>query len=703
MLRRWFARLGKLRPWGDAPLVGFAWGLLFGLVDGLPIVLERPAEPFVVQRLWVFYYAVLFYAFLWALILGLVGAAIRVVQHLRKCQPERTRLVAVYSGLAAGTFFLVGVLHRLQTLQAPVQPGDFLGPSTPWQIELLQQPTTAPWSERLLALLLVVPLSVGLGLVVGWASLAAVRQVRQRWAFFNRWSPRARRAVTLILLLVIATPLLGRFLYQSVLRNLPPFHPSTGRLATPEYPNIVLLSIDTLRADHLGAYGYDAGISPHIDALAQRGVVFEQAVSPAPWTYPSFLALHTSLYPSALGFEAIDAVKFSLDSSRNTLAEMLRQNGYHTQAYVTNDWLGTYTGLNQGFDGYGTPRPTESFDPESMQQRQVMLYLVHRYAPFLYRVFEGGYGLLVDPRLPYFNGGERVNAYARLFLRRHHEDRFFLWLHYMEPHATYNPSQPFHALAAEISSERETWLRTVNELDRFRWVLPLLDPASRAALESFYAGEIADVDALVGEIVAELERWGLLDRTVIVVVADHGEEFVEHGGLGHGRTLYQELVHVPLIISGPSVSTPGRHVLVPVEGIDLMPTLLEIAQASIPPEAQGRSLLPLLRGGELDEEPVFSEANYVRFPHWDLRAVQEAGFKLIYNMDRDVAELYDLRMDSGEQRVLVDGVSSVTTKLMGRIRGWAETMAEVAALLERADVMGGIDADAQEVLRNLGY
>jgi arylsulfatase A-like enzyme len=685
---------------GAVLLVGLAWGLLFALLDGLPILLEGPVQPYLPQRLWVLWYLLAFYAILWAVVLLLIGTLARFALKLFGRQPDPQRLVAGCSAFSGAVLFFLYAWHRLQLIDSPAQPRDFLGPASSWQIQLLQIPETISVGERLFALGLLVPLSLGVGLALGWFSYGGACWLRERRL--------ARRGIVLRLvlgaLLTLLLPLLGRLLYQGVLRDLGASQGPIGGPSSPDYPSIVLISIDTLRADALGIYGAEAAISPHVDALGRQGVVFEKAISQAPWTYPSFLSMHTSLYPSALGFDPLDAVGYSLDSARNTLAEGLQQAGYRTQAYVTNDWLSVSTGLNQGFHGYGAPRRHLSFDPEYLQQHQSLLYVLHRWVPGLYRVFERGHHFLVDPRLPYFNGGEYVNGYVRGFLRKHHEERFFLWVHYMEPHATYNPSQAFYPLAEQITPARERWLRKANEQNRFGWILPLLDPANLAALESLYAGEVADVDALVGEVVAELERWDLLERTVIVVMADHGEEFDNHGSLGHGRTLYEELVHVPLIITGPAVTVPGRRISSPVENIDLMPTLLEIARAAVPPEVQGQSLLPLLQGADWEQDhPTFTEANYVRFPHWDLHAVREGDLKLILNPDMDWAELYDLDLDPLEEQDLLEERPGIARAMKERIGVWMEVMAETEQVLQRVDTEGGLDEDAQEILRNLGY
>lgn len=693
-----------LRPSVDAMIAGVAGGLLLAFVDGISILLDAPVTPYTAARLWTLNYVALFYGLLGAIVLGVVALVAETIRELLRRRSDRIPPLALYSGLASGLVFLLYGLNRLSTIKAPFEPMDFVGPSTYWQVDLIRIPQTASPGERAVGWAVLLPLSVVAGIVAGWLGYTWAGRLR-KWPFFHRLTSRRKRPILLAVLAVLLLPLLGRTLYQSFLRDLPFLHPSTGRPASQDRPNIVLISIDTLRADYLGAYGYpNAGISPWMDSLAQEGVLFEEATSQAPWTYPSFLSIHTSLYPASLGFTRDNPDAYVLDTARNTLAEMLQQAGYYTQGYVTNAWLRPQSGLDQGYDGYEASRTPFSFDPEYLQEYSSVISVLYQYSSPLYRAFEWGHDQLFDARLTHWSdGGERITPYVRRFLQLHHRDRFFLWIHYIEPHTVYNPSEPFHPLLPGVSTERENWLRVLTEMNALSWALPMLRPDDRAALESLYAGEVADTDACVGKILAALDRWDLMENTVIVIAADHGEEFGDHDGLGHGRTLYRELTRVPLIISGPAVTVPGRRVSLPVQNIDLMPTLLEIAGAPVPPEVEGRSLLPLLQGEDMAPHTIFTEANSRGRSPWELRAIIEGDHKLVYNVDLDRAELYNLRLDPGEQDDLASEQPERASVLLGRLRGWMAYTEEVVRLLARSDEQNSLDESTLRALRNAGY
>jgi arylsulfatase A-like enzyme len=494
--------------------------------------------------------------------------------------------------------------------------------------------------------------------------------------------------------------------YRVFLRDLPMFQPKpSGQVATPERPNVVLITVDSLRADHLGAYGYDPDVSPNLDELARRGIVFDQAIAQSSWTVPSTASFLTGLHPTELGiyYQRALAADLGLDQMRVTLAEVLRQNGYRTQALVTNQLVTARDGFFQGFDNYVYARPGYAFDRYRMHEEPLvgwMCRLAIGGRKPLCAWFDWGYTLLFDPWLVPNNHGERVNHYVQRFLKLHKDERFFLWLFYMEPHINYDPKQPFRPLPAEISPQRERFLRYL-----YMWDLSgeeLLRPVDTQALLSLYDGEIVDVDALIGQVMDELEQKGLLDRTVVIFTADHGEEFMDHGDFTHGHTLYDELVRVPLIVSGLAVGAPGRTVETQVSLLDLVPTVCDIAGAPIPEEVEGRSLVPLLRGEEMEELPAFSEVLHTTI--FQKKSIRHDGYKLIYDIESEAVELYDVRDDPGEQVDLAEQEPEIVARMMTNLEAWMVHSAQVAAELPRQRPLSEtLDEETRQRLRNAGY
>lgn len=315
-----------------------------------------------------------------------------------------------------------------------------------------------------------------------------------------------------------------------------------GGPAPPRPANLLLIAVDTLRADHLGVYGCPRGTSPRLDAFAEGAVVFDDAQSSAPWTLPSFATLLTSLPP--LTHRAVSWNR-RLDGSFHTLAEVLQEAGYETAAIVSHTPLASVFGLNQGFDVYDESRvdvPGKTRDTIS------------------------------SPGVT-----DRAIALLDTWSRKGAERPWFLWTHYFDPHSAYLPHEGF--------TERFTGGR------------------HPAAPRDLYDGEIAFTDAHIGRLLDAVDSLGLAKRTVVAVVADHGEEFFDHGSTGHGKTLYRELVHVPFLIRAPGIEP--RRVGGLVRLLDFVPTVLDLLGIDATGESfEGRSLVPVMRGDPLEPRGV---------------------------------------------------------------------------------------------------
>jgi len=324
-------------------------------------------------------------------------------------------------------------------------------------------------------------------------------------------------------------------------------------------PNILLITIDTLRADHLSCYGYARQTSPNIDRLAAEGTLFWNAYTPIPLTGPSHISLMTALFPQQHG-ATINGMRMSTNPRPATLARILHRLGYKTAAFVSAWPLKkSVTGLGQGFDVYNQK--------------------------FTYR-----YKLVNSAR----NASE-VGSAARRWLKRKAREAFFLWVHYFDPH------EP-RVLHPEFADLPPAGGSPPGELR-----LRVLMPADRAERVTAYDSEIACADNDLGKMLQLLRELGLQDRTLIVLAADHGESLGEHNYVGHGDHVYQPIVRIPMIMSYTNFIPRGKTVSEGVSLLDVMPTILDYAGIGVRLPVEGRSLRPLIEqaGPRRIERPVY--------------------------------------------------------------------------------------------------
>ena len=362
--------------------------------------------------------------------------------------------------------------------------------------------------------------------------------------------------------------------------------------------NVVIVAIDTLRADHLGCYGYGRPTSPRIDALAARSVVFEQAISQSPWTLPAFASILTGVVPGRHGAGegklCLVAPCGALDPDTVVLAEPFAAAGYRTASFVSNGFVGPEVGLGRGF--------TDT------------------------RVVGSGAGA-VD--------------LAVEWLARHRDEPVFLFVHLVEPHAPYSPPAEDARPFLDPAYQGPLVASFDGRVDA-QWT-----DADRRRVVDLYDGDVHVADRLTGEVLDALERLGIDDRTVVVVVADHGEELFDRGRVGHGHSMHDELLHVPLLLRVPG-GGPGRRVRAQVRTMDLFPTLLEATGLSVPAHLDGVSLLGVARGGEVPGQTRFAPAEFTFFGP-ELRALRTAEEKLVADEDHGTAVLFDLVADPGER------------------------------------------------------
>ncbi len=453
----------------------------------------------------------------------------------------------------------------------------------------------------------------------------------------------------------------------------------------PSRPNVILISIDTLRADFVGYAGGPAR-TPNIDALAAASYVLENAYSVAPWTRPSFASFFSSRYPAEMGVARVRGVggeewgapiPHQWREDRPLLAEVLQDAGYYTAAVVTNHNLTVEARADQGFALFqhcSCPSRTSWAD---------------KHLP-LFSAIEG----LFPAVRPSTDGNEleraSVVSTAAMKAISQINTPMLLWLHYMDPHQPYDaPDAPTEAQvipgwAAGAAGKRG---RSAEE---------------RNAFLTAHVFEIEYCDSQLGQIMDYLRRTDLWESSIVVFWSDHGEEFWEHGHWEHGHTLFNELLHIPLVIHLPGQS--GSHRIEErVSLLDVMPTLLELCGIHAPEDMRGRSLTPLLAGrtGNLPPFRVFAEACVYGGMR---KGLMTDHYKLIYHLYGDEFSLYDLQTDPGEQHnIYGTPLAPDTTQMERELLAWTE---ESLAMMDEYVAKAGaedIPPEVRERLRDMGY
>jgi arylsulfatase A-like enzyme len=444
-------------------------------------------------------------------------------------------------------------------------------------------------------------------------------------------------------------------------------------------PNVVLIVIDTLRADHLGAYGYARDTSPHIDALAARGVLFTRATAPSSWTRPSVASLLTSLLPSEHG--AISA-EHRLDERIATLAEIFRDAGYRTVGVCANfAHITERAGFARGFDGWtvlkipvaegeGDPIWAEATGDGRRQPLRAPTAAELNRALF--------------PRIP--PPGPRP---------------VFMYVHYMDPHSGYLPPSPHRErFLGDPTFDRGQPPATSDFVRELAAGRVAVDARGRQRLIDLYDGEVAAVDAAVGALVAELSERGYEGRTVYALVSDHGEEFAEHGGWFHGLTLYQESLRVPFALWDSRAGPAPARVDAPVDLLDVPTTLLALAGLEPATGMRGRDLSaagararPLL--AELHRDPLIEGGVRERSHRWSFT---RWPWKVIVHRRRD-AQFFRLDRDPREREALSPGDAGVPPDLLPEGRAVVERIVQP----RREELHQRLAPEEREALEALGY
>ena len=421
-------------------------------------------------------------------------------------------------------------------------------------------------------------------------------------------------------------------------------------------PNVVLVTVDTLRADHLGAYGYGRPTSPAVDALAARGLIFRHAESVQSATWPALTSLHTSLYPSAHG---VIWNGWQPREGLATLAELLRSRGYATSAFITN----MKRAQHPGFSRLHLARGATQVD----QDRSA-----------------------TDAAIEHLDGVR--------------DRRFFLWLHLMSPHADYAPPPPYDAAFARPGASSLDG--SMDRLVTLRQRGAKIDEKDVAQVVDLYDGEVAFTDAQVGRLLDALRARGLERRTLVVFTADHGEDLHEHNRyFFHSPSMYSSSLAVPLLLSWPGVLPEGEATDHPASLVDVAPTVLSLLGLPVPSVFQGEALLEKGRAPRQAARSVaFSETSGrvfgARTPEW----------RLVYNPERlhpdapggpypiGEMELYDLLKDPREQRNVAAQRRDIGERLTAEVLAWRAKHAGAGGPGHQR-----VDDETREQLRALGY
>jgi arylsulfatase A-like enzyme len=466
---------------------------------------------------------------------------------------------------------------------------------------------------------------------------------------------------------------------------------------------VIFVMCDTLRKDHLGAYGHGRETAPNLAAMASEGTIFLDNVSQATWTKASTPSLMTSLYPTST---RVQGVPDRLSASATTLAEVFREAGYATVSYSSNAFTGRLTNLQQGFE----------------------------------ELHEGS--SISEPRYRSKSAREYVDR-AVDWIEGHPDTPLFLFLHVFDPHHPFEPRAPYSTTFAEASlrekheQERESVRKVIADTAMRPRGLPTPAELAKAGIDAqkwldyekdWYDGSILGMDAEVGRLKQRLRTLGLEKDTLLVFFSDHGEGFGEHGTMWHGYTGYGELSGVPMMFHWPGVIPPGLKIAETVRNIDLMPTVLDLSGLPIPKEAQGQSLVPLMAAaraasqgggstslkeaaGALGWQPQPAVTEKSDHPDGERPrgllsyAIISDGWKLVHNVkspdQRPEFELYNHQDDPLDQSNVLDAHPDVAETLKSQLVSWLK-MAESAELPD-ANAAQDVPEKELERLRSLGY
>ncbi|MCD4707393.1 MAG: sulfatase [Candidatus Sabulitectum sp.] len=357
--------------------------------------------------------------------------------------------------------------------------------------------------------------------------------------------------------------------------------------------NVVLIIIDTLNADHLGCYDYCRDTSPAIDSLAASGILFRNCQAQAPWTLPGMASIFTGLTERSHRCSHYDGFSHGLDPEMPTLTTILKEQGYSTAALVNVGYLGEPFGITKGNDYFW-------YNDDGSDNADIT----------------------VNALLEYFSSNEVPKP-------------FFTVIHLFDPHLPYDPPSPFNTLFKHSGT---------NGITEWPEIELCFDPVLIEHMTAMYDSEIRWTDSQLSKLFSGMREMGLADNTLFILIADHGEEFMQHGDWGHAHNLYQQALHIPLILTGPGIE-PGTVVSENVGQYDVLPTVLKYLEMAVPDHVEGINIL-----GEIPETRVIPSSGVIA--DTASAACLQGSKKVLWFVEPDSSETFNLEDDPGEMNLL---------------------------------------------------
>lgn len=478
--------------------------------------------------------------------------------------------------------------------------------------------------------------------------------------------------------------------------------------------NIVLIFIDTLRADHLSCYGYFRKTSPNIDKLAKESIVFEQNFTPSPHTLSSFMSIITSLYPKSHGVLAL--VKDKLSPRVKTLAQILQTYGYKTAWFGPSCYdlaLNLEAGFGWGFDDIG-----KSSSQNLNKSRKTLCNWLNRNKDKKFFLNFHTYSVH-EPYLPSLKYKQKFTKNKKIEgVIEDREQLFESTCQFIKQ----KEEKVIEIMGREICDEFiASGLLEGNLRDKQKQIIDffiskrkppdalytiqkyvywsgvnLADPSVNARIQALYDADILEFDEeIIGPVIEELKALNLYDKTVIIIVGDHGEEFYEHGGHGHSRNLYEEVTHVPLIIRVPGIKHEKR-IKELSQTVDIMPTLLDLVGIPVPHKAQGKSWVNFI----MNKESLPPSYKYVFGQDFGMSSIRSKEWQFILHDDGN-KELYYLVSDPKEQQNICSKHQNIAFELESQLRQWEASLPSYKD--QEYSFPPEIDKATQERIRKTGY
>lgn len=462
-------------------------------------------------------------------------------------------------------------------------------------------------------------------------------------------------------------------------------------------PNIILIVIDTLRADHLSIYGYERETTPWLTQESSHAVVFTKALSPSSWTKPSVASFLTSRYP---GIHSVTGWLDIVPSQLTTIPEVLGERGYQTAGFSANLFVNADYNYAQGFETF---YPIRGHGPKQLLFPMDILFSQIKVSGELaFRLN------LIDSNVA-FGDARSMNGAIIPWLRNNERNQIFLYLHYMDPHVPYLPPARKYSEGKNLSDYDLQFMRKLhNPQDTVEVDNRILD-----AVVSRYDDEIINVDRRLAEVFQTLETLGLRDKSLIIITADHGEEFGDHGFGGHGHSMFQEVLHVPLLIFFPDGAYAGRRIEHQVDLLDLAPTIYDYVGVEAEAPLDGVSLMPLIRGEKKlyaeKKRDYFGEVSPVEeiWPIETTFALVEDNYKFIRSTFKDHGKpdrlaLYDMAADPMEQINELENKPEIADRLSRQLDSFRHYCDSLRIRPEGLDTKN-LSKEQLEQLRALGY